>query len=63
MREEYSRCRALGILGRGYCVAAREYGIALVLPRRFLNKEPREGLDSTNTNKGSSDEESSTGDS
>ena len=38
-RDEYSRCRTLGIPGRGYFVVAREYGIAPVLLRCFINRE------------------------
>ena len=61
-RDEYSRCRALGIPGRGYRVVARDYGISPVLLRCFFNGEHHEGLDSMDTDEGSSDEESSTGD-
>ena len=61
-REEYIRCRALGIPGRGYCAVNRDHGIALVLPSRFIKGEYQEGLDSTDADDDSSDEESSTGD-
>ena len=61
-RDEYSRCRALGIPDRGYCVVARQYGIAQVLLRCFINREHQEGLDSMDSDEGSSNEESSTGD-
>ena len=60
-KNEYSRCRALGIPGRGYRVVPRKYDIALVLLRRFINREHQEGLDSTDANEGSSDKDSSTG--
>ena len=49
MREEYSRCRTLGIPDRGYCVVARDYGIALVLLCYFFDREQQKGLDSTDT--------------
>ena len=62
MRKEYNRSRALGILGRGYHVVDRDYGIAPVLLRHFFNREHQEGMDSTKTDEGSSDEESSMGD-
>ena len=39
VRDEYSRCMALGILGRGYRIVAREYGIAPLLFCRFINRE------------------------
>ena len=38
-RDEYSRCRVLGIPGRGFCVVAREYGIAPILLCCLINKE------------------------
>ena len=38
-REEYGRCRAVGIPGRGYRAVARDYGMALLLLRRFFNGE------------------------
>ena len=52
----------LGILGKGYCAVARDYGIALILLHRFLNGEHQEDLNSTDADEGSLDEESSTGD-
>ena len=61
-REEYSICMALGILGRGYCAVARDYSIAPVLLCCLFNGEHQEGLDSTDADKDSLDEESSTGD-
>ena len=61
-REEYIRCRALGTLGMGYRAVARKHGIALVLLSRFNKREYQKGLDSTEVEDDSSDEESSTGD-
>ena len=61
VREEYNRCRALCIPGRGYCAIARDYGIAPVLLRHFLNRMHQECLDSMDTGEGSSDEDSSMG--
>ena len=60
--EEYRRCRGLGLPGRGFRSVGREYGIPPVWLRRFFNGEYQEGLDSTDADEGSSDEESSTGD-
>ena len=61
-REEYIKCRALGIPGRGYRAVASRYGIAPVLLSRFKKGEYQEGLDSTDADGDSSHEESSTGD-
>ena len=61
-REEYSRCRALGIPGRVFRAVAREYEITLVLFCRFINREHQEGLDSTDADECSSDEYFSMGD-
>ena len=61
-REEYIRCRALGIPGRGYCAIARDHGIAPILLSRFNKGEYQEILDSTNADDDSSNKESSTGD-
>ena len=61
-REEYIRCRALGTPGMGYCAIDEKHHIALVLLSRFNKGEYQEGLDSTNADDDSSDEESSTGD-
>ena len=62
VREEYIRCRALGIPGRGYRAVARDHGIVPVLLSRFNKGEYQEGLDSIDVDDDSSDEESSTGD-
>ena len=61
-REEYIRCRAIGIPGRGYRAIARDHDIAPVLLGRFNKGSYQEGLDSTDADDDSSDEESSTGD-
>ena len=61
-REDYSKCRDLGTPGRGYRVVARENGIEPILFHRFFNGEHQEGLDSTDADEGSSNEESSTDD-
>ena len=63
MRGENSRCRALGIPGRGFHVVAREYDVPPVLLCRFINREHQEGLDSTDVDDDSSVKESSMGDS
>ena len=49
-REEYIRCRALGIPGREYRVVARDHGVASVLLSGFNKGEYQEGLDSTDAN-------------
>ena len=46
----------------GYHAIAKEHRIALVLLRHFNKVEYQEGLDSTNVDDDSSDEESSMGD-
>ena len=61
-RKDYSRCWALGIPGRGYCVVAKEYGTVPVLLHHFITREHQEGLDSTEADEVSLDKESSTGD-
>ena len=61
-REEYIRWRALGTPGMGYHAVARKHDIAPVLLRRFNKGEYQEGLDCTDADDDSSDEESSMGD-
>ena len=59
--DEYRRFQVLGISGRGFHVVAKEYGIPSVWLRLFNRGEYLEGLDSTDIDDDSSDEESSMG--
>ena len=61
-RDEYRRCQALGIAGRGFHAVARDYRIPLVWLRCFNRGECQEGLDSTDADDDSSHEESLMGD-
>ena len=45
--DEYKRCQALGIVGRGCYAIAREYRIPLVLLLHFNEGEYQEDLDSS----------------
>ena len=61
-RDDYRRCQALGIQGRGYHTVAKDNGIPPIWLSIFNKEEYHEGLDSIDANDDSSNEESSTGD-